>query len=305
MVVVECIDTRRGRVVEGRPLGAEPIRQVLTASGVRIAPSACCAAGSGPSSARAVRDAELLTAITTVDSKDLGVHGAGKIHAALNRKPQDRAARCTVEWLMRAAGLRGIARKKDPQDHHRRRLRRDSPAPGPGAATLRCHPPQSRCGRPISPTPAPAPAGPTSRSCWMCSPRWSWAGRCRPARAPTWPWRPSTRGSRPGAATDLTGLVHHSDRGAHYRAIRDTERLAKTEAVAVAVASVGSKDDSHDNAMAEALNPPFKAERIRNPTITTDRRPEDCRRCQDHGRRAHRPVQPPPPPQRTRAGPTH
>ena len=38
---------------------------------------------------------------------------------------------------------------------------------------------------------------------------------------------------------DTTGLVHHSDQGVQYRAVRYTERLAEAEAVA----SVGSKGD--------------------------------------------------------------
>ena len=50
---------------------------------------------------------------------------------------------------------------------------------------------------------------------------------------------------------------------AQYRAIRYTERLAEAEAVG----SVGSKGDSYDNAMAEALNSLFKAECIRNPVM--------------------------------------
>ena len=69
--------------------------------------------------------------------------------------------------------------------------------------------------------------------------------------------------ARQRAGQDVTGLVHHSDRGAQYRAIRYTERLAEAEAVA----SVGSKGDSYDNAMAEALNSLFKAECIRNPVM--------------------------------------
>jgi transposase InsO family protein len=56
--------------------------------------------------------------------------------------------------------------------------------------------------------------------------------------------------ARQRAGQDVTGLTHHSDRGVQYRAIRYTERLAEAEAVA----SVGSKGDSYDNAMAEALN---------------------------------------------------
>gem|GEM_PF-1149323 len=45
-----------------------------------------------------------------------------------------------------------------------------------------------------------------------------------------------------------------------YRAIRYTQRLAD----AAAVASVGSRGDSYDNALAEAFNSLFKAELIRN-----------------------------------------
>ncbi len=40
----------------------------------------------------------------------------------------------------------------------------------------------------------------------------------------------------------LQGLVHHSDRGVQYVAVRYTERLAETGAVT----SVGSKGDSYD-----------------------------------------------------------
>jgi putative transposase len=45
--------------------------------------------------------------------------------------------------------------------------------------------------------------------------------------------------------------------------VRYTERLDEAEAVA----SVGSKGDSYDNAMAEAFNSMFKAECIRNPMM--------------------------------------
>ena len=47
---------------------------------------------------------------------------------------------------------------------------------------------------------------------------------------------------------------------AQYRAIRYSQRLEDEGAVA----SVGSKGDSYDNAMAEAFNSLFKAELIRN-----------------------------------------
>ena len=58
-------------------------------------------------------------------------------------------------------------------------------------------------------------------------------------------------------------MLHRLVEPGQYRAIRYTERLAEAEAVA----SVGSRGDSYDNAMAEALNSLFKAECIRNPVM--------------------------------------
>jgi transposase InsO family protein len=72
--------------------------------------------------------------------------------------------------------------------------------------------------------------------------------------------------------------VHHSDRGVQYRATRYTERLAE------AVASVGSKGDSYDNAMAEALKSLFKAECIRNPVMRPQGRLEVRRGSRDRCR---------------------
>ncbi|MBT2268995.1 DDE-type integrase/transposase/recombinase [Rhodococcus erythropolis] len=62
---------------------------------------------------------------------------------------------------------------------------------------------------------------------------------------------------------DVAGLIHHSDRGVQYRAVRYTERLDECHALA----SVGSKSDSYDNAMVEAFNSLFKAECVRNPAM--------------------------------------
>jgi transposase InsO family protein len=52
------------------------------------------------------------------------------------------------------------------------------------------------------------------------------------------------------------GLVHHSDRGSQYLSIRYSERLAE----AGAVASVGSRGDSYDNALAETSNGLYKTD---------------------------------------------
>ena len=56
----------------------------------------------------------------------------------------------------------------------------------------------------------------------------------------------------------LEGLVHHSDRGVQYLAIRYTERLAD----AGAVTSVGSRGDTYDNALAESFHGLYEAELI-------------------------------------------
>jgi transposase InsO family protein len=54
------------------------------------------------------------------------------------------------------------------------------------------------------------------------------------------------------------GLIHHSDRGSQYLSIAYTERLAD----AGLEASVGSRGDSYDNALAETIIGLFKTEEI-------------------------------------------
>jgi transposase InsO family protein len=60
-------------------------------------------------------------------------------------------------------------------------------------------------------------------------------------------------------AGDLTGLIHHSDRGSNYLALVYTDRILELGAKP----SVGSRGDSYDNALAEAVNGLFKTELIR------------------------------------------
>ncbi len=105
------IDAHRHDVVDEREVGVEPICAVLKSAGVQVAPSGYYAARNRPPSARAVRDVELTEDIRTAHQANLGVYGARKIHAELNREGV-KVARCTVERLMRAEGLRGIAREK-------------------------------------------------------------------------------------------------------------------------------------------------------------------------------------------------
>jgi len=64
--------------------------------------------------------------------------------------------------------------------------------------------------------------------------------------------------NRQRTGADLSDLVHHSDRGVQYLSIRYAERLAANDIVA----SVGSRGDSYDNALAESFNGLYKWELI-------------------------------------------
>ena len=261
-MIVDYIDAHRDRVVEGKKLGVEPICEALREAGVQIAPSTYYATKTRPPSARAVRDSELVEDIMVAHKANLGVYGARKIHAELNREGIP-VARCTVERLMRAEGLRGIPREKTRKT-----------TIGDGAETER-------------------PEDLVKRKFVATGPNQLWVADLTYVRTHAgWTyvafvldvfsrmivgWQVSTSlrtdlaldaldmglWTRQRAGQDVTGLIHHSDRGVQYRAIRYTERLAEAEAVA----SVGSRGDSYDNAMAEALNSLFKAECIRNPVM--------------------------------------
>jgi putative transposase len=91
--------------------GVEPICRVLTEHGLQVAPSTYYEhAGKAPS-ARERRDAYLLEEIRRVHTANYSVNGARKVWLQLNREGVE-VARCTVERLMRAAGLAGAVRGK-------------------------------------------------------------------------------------------------------------------------------------------------------------------------------------------------
>jgi putative transposase len=62
--------------------------------------------------------------IEQVHKENFGVYGARKVHAQLRRQGHA-VARCTVERLMRTAGLRGLTRARGPR----------TTVPGPGRDT--------------------------------------------------------------------------------------------------------------------------------------------------------------------------
>ena len=249
---VEFVDSQR------EEHGVQPVLRALEGTPVEIAPSTYYAAKSRPESARAASDRVLAEKIERVHEDNYSVYGARKVWAELNRHGVD-VARCTVERLMRENGLRGLVRDKSPR-------------------TTR---PAAETGR---------PGDLVKRDFTAAGPNQLWVADLTYVRtAGGWVyaafildafsrlivgWQVATSlytdlaldalqmaiWRRQAAGADLTGLVHHSDRGVQYRAIRYTQRLAD----AGAVTSVGSKGDSYDNAMAEAFNSLYKAELVRN-----------------------------------------
>lgn len=233
--------------------GVEPICQQL-----QVAPSTYYAHRSRPPSARSVTDATTTTLIERVHADNFGVYGVRKVHAALHRQGHP-VARCTVARLMRAAGLRGLSRAKGPR----------TTVPGTGPDT-----------RPDLVERAFTATGPDQL--WVADitycrtfSGWVYAAFVTDVysrRVLGWQLSRSLRTdlaldalemgfwTRRRAGRDLTGLIHHSDKGVQYVAVRYSQRLAD----AGAVASVGSTGDSYDNALAEAFNSLFKAELVRN-----------------------------------------
>jgi putative transposase len=241
---VALIDAHRDR------WGVEPICQVL-----EVAPSTYYAATSRPSSARQLRDEELKIEIARVHAQNFGVYGVEKVWRQLNREGI-RVGRDRVTRLMRELNLAGAVRGK---------RKRTTVA---GELDQR---PADLVERNFR---APAP-----NRLWVADLTYvsTWSGFVYVAfiidafSRSIVGWRVSdslhaelaldalemalwARGGQ-----EIEGLVHHSDRGVQYLAVRYTERLAE----AGAVRSVGSRGDSYDNALAETVVGLYKTELIR------------------------------------------
>jgi putative transposase len=246
-MIVDYIQAHR------KEFGVEPICAVL-----QVAPSTYYAATSRPPSARSITDAASTNLIEQVHGANYGVYGARKVHAELRRQGHQ-VARCTVERLMRTAGLRGITRAKGPR----------TTVPGTG--------PETRPDLVERDFTATAPNQLWVAGITYCRTFSGWAYAAFvidvfSRKVVGWQLSKSLRTdlaldaletgiwNRTRAGQDMSGLTHHSDKGVQYVAVRYTQRLAE----AGAVASVGSTGDSYDNALAEAFNSLFKAELVRN-----------------------------------------
>ncbi|MEW6763432.1 MAG: IS3 family transposase [Pseudomonadota bacterium] len=203
--------------------------------------------------ARAQRDDLLSVDIERVWQANMQVYGADKVWRQLRREGKD-VARCTVERLMRKAGLRGVMRGK----------------------VVRTTVPNAK---------APCPLDRVNRQFKAQRPNQLWVSDF--TYVSTWQgfvyvafvidvfarrivgWRVSSS-MRTDFVLDAleqalyarqperNALVHHSDRGSQYVSIKYSERLAE----AGIEPSVGSKGDSYDNALAETINGLYKAELI-------------------------------------------
>ena len=223
---------------------------------LQFAPSTYYDNKSRPPSRRSVTDAELKKEIERVYQHNYEVYGAEKIWWQLHRDGID-CGRDRVARLMRELGIFGATRTKS--------TRTTVPAK------------KSQ----------PLPADLVKRNFKAPAPNRLWVNDL--TYVPIWSgfaytafvidafsqrivgWKVSTS-LETGLALDaldmaiwsrrgesLDGLVHHSDRGSQYLAIRYTARLAE----AGIASSVGSKGDSYDNALAETINGLYKAELIR------------------------------------------
>ena len=229
--------------------GVEPMCAQLP-----IAPSTYYAGISRPPSARAVSDEKLSPEIKRIYDDNYQVYGPRKVWRELRRQGL-KVARCTVERLMRRAGLRGVVR---------------------GKTWKTTFPDLS----------ATSPLDLVDRDFTVSAPNRLWVADLTYVR--TWSgfvyaafvvdaysrmilgWQVSAT-LRTDLALDalemalwrrgdeVEGLIHHSDRGVQYLSIRYTERLSE----AGAAISVGSRGDAFDNALAETINGLYKTELIR------------------------------------------
>jgi putative transposase len=206
-------------------------------------------------SARARRDEDLRSAIQRIYDANLQVYGPRKVWKELQREARP-VARCTVERLMRAMGLRGAVR---------------------GGAWVTTTRPDLSASRPSDLVDRNFTAT-RPNQLWVADFTYvaTWRGFVYVAfvidvfarRIVGWRVSASLRTDfvldaleqalydRQGDGLD--GLVHHSDRGTQYLSMRYTDRLT---AAGIAL-SVGGQGDAYDNALAETVIGLFKTEVI-------------------------------------------
>lgn len=206
--------------------------------------------------ARAIRDEFLRGEIQRVWGENFCEYGARKVWRQLNREGIG-VARCTTERLMNMLGPRGVVRG--------RRIRTTLPSD-------LAERPLDLVNRDFTVT--------RPNTLWVADLTYvaTWGGFVYVAlvidafarRIVGWRVSPSLHADIALEALEQAlhdrgigqedHLIHHSDRGVQYVAIRYAERLSE---VGIA-SSVGSVGDSYDNALAETINGLYKTEVIRH-----------------------------------------
>lgn len=252
--ICEHADHREG---EGLRWGVEPICTVLSEHGLKIAPSTYYEHVTKAPGARAERDAALLEHIRRVHAANYGVYGARKVWLALNREGIA-VARCTVERLMRTAGLAGAVRGKVE-----RTTIADRSAKQPGDLVERNF-------APLAPDRLWV-ADFTYVSTWS---GWVYVAFVIDAYARRIiGWRSATSmtarlvldalehavWTRTREGRDVAGVIAHHDHGSQYTSVAYSERLA-ADGIRPSTGVVGS---SYDNALAETINGLYKTELIK------------------------------------------
>lgn len=203
---------------------------------------------------REIRDEQLIADLRTVHQQNYSVYGVKKMHRAMRRRGWQ-VGREQTRRLMRKAGLRGVERGKpvfttvtDPADQR------------PADLVNR----QFKAGKPNRLWVADITFVRTWQGfCYtafvtdVCTRKivgWAVSATMRTEDLPLQAFNHAVWQSN----SDLSELVHHSDRGSQYLSLTYTDRLAE---LGIAP-SVGSRGDSYDNALAEAVNAAYKSELI-------------------------------------------
>lgn len=235
--------------------GVEPICRVLP-----IAPSTyyqwkAWEANPQRRSRRAQEDERLRPQVHRVWTEHRSLYGAEKVWKEMGRQGI-RAARCTVERLMKSMGLQGVVRGKrtfttipgDLADRPMDLVNRDFRAERPNQLWV---------------------SDLTYVATWSGFVYAAFVVDAFSRRIVGWRVSNSLRSDLALDALEQAiwereeeleaGLVHHSDRGSQYLGFRYTHRLVE----AGIAPSVGSKGDSYDNALAESIIGLYKTELIR------------------------------------------
>lgn len=220
----------------------------LTARGYR-------AAKARPVGQRRLRDVILIEEVKRLHAENYGVYGIRKMWQAMRREGWD-IGRDQVARLMRQAGLQGVVRGRNPIT--------TSPMQGPDhrpdlvQRVFRAERANQLWVADITYVRTTAGFCYTAFVTDVCTRKivgWSTRATMRTEALPLEALEQALWAAQDQA---LDGLVHHSDRGSQYVSIRYTEHLAD----AGIAASIGSKGDSYDNALAETVNGLYKAELI-------------------------------------------